>query len=223
MNSKMVHKNKQKSKRSSRSVPTLLTEIIFEILLKLPVISLLRCKAVCKEWYALISDKRFIKTHYSLSSTNNNFAHLVFFSGNYHEKLKSCPINDILFDNSVNNALEYPFKCSSRYYSQNRIVGSCNGLLCIYHEGALLIYNPSTRILNRLYYGFNYWDAQFGFGYDELNDDYKVVAILYDAKKVKIYSLKTGKWKNICDFPKCYDLIARGIFSNGVLHWGETN
>ncbi|GKC70050.1 F-box associated domain containing protein [Tanacetum coccineum] len=127
-------------------------------------------------------------------------------------RLKSCPLNDVLFDNSVNNALKYPFKSSTRSV---RIVGSCNGLLCIVVQGTTFIYNPSTRILNRLYCGFNYPYWLLGFGYDVFNDDNKVVAVL-DYNKVKIYSLKTGKWKNICDFPYYY---LPGIFSNGALHW----
>ncbi|GJT29558.1 F-box associated domain containing protein [Tanacetum coccineum] len=130
-------------------------------------------------------------------------------------RLKSCPLNDVLFDNSVNNALKYPFKSSTRSV---RIVGSCNGLLCIVVQGTTFIYNPSTRILNRLYCGFNYPYWLLGFGYDVFNDDNKVVAVL-DYNKVKIYSLKTGKWKNICDFPYYYLLYVPGIFSNGALHW----
>lgn len=36
---------------------------------------------------------------------------------------------------------------------------------------------------------------------------------------VNIYSLKTGKWKNLGDFCYQYPLKDCGIFSNGALHW----
>ncbi|GKA16054.1 F-box associated domain containing protein [Tanacetum coccineum] len=137
-------------------------------------------------------------------------------------RLKSCPLNDVLFDNSVNNALKYPFKSSTRSV---RIVGSCNGLLCIVVQGTTFIYNPSTMILNRLYCGFNYPYWLLGFGYDVFNDDNKVVAVL-DYNKVKIYSLKTGKWKNICDFPYYYLLYvpAKEAYDEVLLpEYGEGN
>ncbi|GJY60688.1 F-box associated domain containing protein [Tanacetum coccineum] len=127
-------------------------------------------------------------------------------------RLKSCPLNDVLFDNSVNNALKYPFKSSTRSV---RIVGSCNGLLCIVVQGTTFIYNPGTRILNRLYCGFNYPYWLLGFGYDVFNDDYKVVAVL-DYNKVKIYSLKTGKWKNISK--EAYDEVLLPEYGEGNMH-----
>ncbi|GJY38825.1 F-box associated domain containing protein [Tanacetum coccineum] len=219
------------SKRFSQSIPALFTEIIIEILLKLPVESLLRCKSVCKQWYSLVSDKHFIKTHYSLSSSNISFAHLVFdFESGYSTRtLKRCPLNDVLFDNSVNNGTDcfaHPYKSKSNtlWLPRFNVFGSCNGLLCILFEGIIFIYNPSTRLLKKIYSYCGFKDQCFivyGFGYDELNDDYKVVEVSYDLCKVMIYSIKTGKWKNICDFPNENHLEGPGIYSNGALHWAE--
>ncbi|KAL3005892.1 hypothetical protein AAZX31_08G246000 [Glycine max] len=43
-------------------------ELIREILLSLPVNSLLQCKRVCKAWLSLISDPQFFISHYILGS-----------------------------------------------------------------------------------------------------------------------------------------------------------
>ncbi|GKC72144.1 F-box associated domain containing protein, partial [Tanacetum coccineum] len=62
----------------------------------------------------------------------------------------------------------------------------------------------------------------YSFGYDESTDDYKIVELAQTLPyiiKGQIYSLKTGKWKNLGDFSYEYPLNRSGIFSNGALHW----
>ncbi|GKE57677.1 F-box associated domain containing protein [Tanacetum coccineum] len=93
-----------------------------------------------------------------------------------------------------------------------RIVGSFNGLLCItVDKSDIIIWNPSTIRVNSLPY-IGYCDQSyghhvgFGFGYDESNDDYKVVAISV-MKRVKIYSLKSGCWKKLGNFPRANPLL----------------
>ena len=48
---------------SPRLESALPLEIIENILLKLPIKSLIRCKSVCKGWFSLIFDPYFVKTH----------------------------------------------------------------------------------------------------------------------------------------------------------------
>ncbi|XP_058217042.1 uncharacterized protein LOC131327940 [Rhododendron vialii] len=47
-------------------------EITIEILSRLPVKSLLRCKSVCKNWYDLIKTPHFISKHLQTHSTRNH-------------------------------------------------------------------------------------------------------------------------------------------------------
>lgn len=49
-------------------------DVIFEILLYLPVATLLRCKAVCKQWCAIIGDPLFIKQH----AKTNKIIHITY-------------------------------------------------------------------------------------------------------------------------------------------------
>ncbi|GJZ33219.1 F-box associated domain containing protein [Tanacetum coccineum] len=114
------------------------------------------------------------------------------------------------------------------------IVGSCNGLLCIVEHSTLIIYNPNTRKLNKLpssgLIKQERFVLEYAFGYDESTDDYKVVGLSFSRPtpytssdtdlKVKIYSLKTGKWKMINDFPDVLPTWKRGKVLNGALHWG---
>ncbi|PWA82828.1 F-box associated interaction domain-containing protein [Artemisia annua] len=89
-----------------------------------------------------------------------------------------------------------------------RLVGSANGLICIVQREGISIYNPTTRICNWVYGGYvapvRDYQLAYGFAYDSYTDDYKVVAVRKSNNKVKVYSLKTGIWKKVSDFPDAY-------------------
>ncbi|PWA85330.1 F-box associated interaction domain-containing protein [Artemisia annua] len=208
-------------------------EIIREILLKASVKSLLRCKSVCKDWYSLISDHHFIKKHYSLSSTNNiNYKHHRLIYNTPGKDLYSCPLYDVLFDESVvNNALQLENPLQRTRSQRVSIIGSCNGLLCILvtDDNTLFIYNPSTRTTNILPPSKQVVSAlrfSYGFGYDETNHDYKVVKLWRCEQPsppywdTLIYSLKAGSWKAIGRFP-FVNPFNDGMFLNGALHWAN--
>ncbi|CAI9117814.1 OLC1v1019299C1 [Oldenlandia corymbosa var. corymbosa] len=67
----------------------------------------------------------------------------------------------------------------------------------------------------------------FGFGYDELNDDYKAVRVHIpsglDVTEVRVYSLKNDSWSPV-GLEK--DIVPSGFYSgqyaNGNLHWVMT-
>ncbi|PWA89520.1 F-box associated interaction domain-containing protein [Artemisia annua] len=201
------------------------TEIIVEILLKLPVKSLLRFKCVRKQWYSLISNQRFIKSHLTLAPCNTHYRIVSF-----DNHSKSFRLYDhVMLGKSAYNVIELdnPFEITRDDYAS--ICGSCNGLLCIILSVYFIfIWNPSTRELNKLpWCGFNGKCGSylgFGFGYDESSDDYKVLGIsgLWNhgtKAEVKIYSLKSGYWKTLGNFPRGLPRQALGMFFNGALHW----
>nr|GEY31915.1 hypothetical protein [Tanacetum cinerariifolium] len=202
-------------------------EITQEIMLKLPVESLLRCKSVCKEWYTLISDQHFIKSHYTLSFGTNNINYqqhhrLIYNTLEQRNNLISCPLYDVLFHKSANNAIHLENPLQRTPSPVIRIVGSCNGLMCILEEfkDSLFIYNPTTRRSNLLSCSQRIlWSlvGYHGFGYDDLSHDYKVVITRIELPTI-IYSLKTGKWKEIGHFP-CGCVLNNAKFTNGTLHW----
>ncbi|KAI8537930.1 hypothetical protein RHMOL_Rhmol09G0062400 [Rhododendron molle] len=94
----------------------------------------------------------------------------------------------------------------------------------------IYLWNPSTRKSKRLpdlgvRTGWNCHDL-YGFGFDESNDDYKVVLTFCDSdggvsseRKVMVYTLRTDSWRQIggfsCDVP--FGVI--GKFLNGSIHW----
>ncbi|KAG5593422.1 hypothetical protein H5410_043936 [Solanum commersonii] len=210
-------------------------ELITEILLRVPVKSLLKFRSVSKFWLALISSRQFIKNHLSLSASNH---HVLISIQNRDCKwnFKECLFRS-LFNDSVTEAfdLKYPIEDNSKLID---ILGSCNGLILLMgYIACLLLWNPTTRMHKKLPNPRprwkNYYD-DYGFGYDELHDDYKVVGIFYisgrsHGNEVKIYSLKSDSWTNIdycdedilntADSDRTMRLRDSGFFANGKLHW----
>ncbi|PWA84769.1 F-box associated interaction domain-containing protein [Artemisia annua] len=192
-------------------VPALLPDIIFKILLLLPVDALFRCKSVCSDWYKLITHETFVKSHLARKKK------CLFYKRN--DVLNTCCINDLLLANPMSKtSIHYPLIVDDFA----RMVGSANGLICIVQHEGISIYKPTTRICNRVYGGFvapvRHHQVVYGFGYDSYTDDYKVVAVRKSNNKVKVYSLKTGIWKKVSDFPDAY-LLKDGVFLNGCIHW----
>ncbi|KAI3943210.1 hypothetical protein MKX01_027508, partial [Papaver californicum] len=47
-------------------------DVIFQILIRLPIQSLLRFKSVCTSWYALIQSPHFIQSHATATTVDDN-------------------------------------------------------------------------------------------------------------------------------------------------------
>ncbi|GKB47813.1 F-box protein CPR1-like protein [Tanacetum coccineum] len=171
-------------------------EIYEEILVRLDVENLLRCKSVCKSWKSLISHPRFIEAHWKRRCNNNDNGHAIF------------PI--------------YTRRKALKYY----IVGSARGLVCInsFSGDEIIVANPWTReekIFKMPHVTeFSCW----GFGYDSLTDDYKVVLGIEDNEmdqtSFQVLSLKSNVWKNIGHVNyRCSKPQRLGTFCNEALHW----
>ncbi|KAI9073859.1 hypothetical protein K1719_044173 [Acacia pycnantha] len=119
-----------------------------------------------------------------------------------------------------------------------RIIGSCNGLLCIeirqYKElpPSLLVWNPATKEIRHLPRStidcFDYHDrCVTGFGFSSIGNNYKIVrtwAKLYDAtNRVEVFSLSRGSWKEIdIGNLKGVKLYPETVTSNGGIFWFGT-
>jgi F-box interacting protein len=137
--------------------------------------------------------------------------------------------------------IEYPPSYHVDYPNQV-IVGSCNGILCLAKRSfsdddssVVVLWNPSLRKLKELpqprYPNLSISGVSYGFGYDFVTDNYKVVAVLsYKVgnnillAKVKavvmINTLGTNFWKDMKDFP--FDsmyLSNPGKFVCGTVNW----
>ncbi|KAL4271403.1 hypothetical protein GQ457_13G015140 [Hibiscus cannabinus] len=102
------------------------------------------------------------------------------------------------------------------------ILGSCNGLVCISpDEDTLYLFNPSTRESKRIPDPPSSFAPDGlsvnGFGYDFVNDDYKVVKV--GCGNVFVYSLRRDSWRIVCSFPYDDNVYEPGVHLNGAVHW----
>ncbi|MCD9640327.1 hypothetical protein HAX54_025603, partial [Datura stramonium] len=120
--------------------------------------------------------------------------------------------------------LDYLMKNSSTSFL---IEGSVNGLICLVNEAKELYqWNPTIRKYKKLP-DFRTQSSGFiyGFGYDNIHDDYKVVQIytisrrLRNFQEISVYSLKNDSWQMIDCPQNGARLISSGKFVNGKLHW----
>ncbi|KAI9127355.1 hypothetical protein K1719_001914 [Acacia pycnantha] len=187
----------------ARDLPFLPEEIIRNILILLPVKSLIRFGCVCKHWKKLIRTPSFISDHLHYSSTHQNPSLLL--QRRYGVWLLDCKMEL----HEVNIA---PFVDSSTTF---QIVGSCNGLLCVdvdpdsVFSPSLLLWNPATREVRQLPPNRKVLplplDTQLcfrvGFGFSPIDNDYKIVVIYFDCRltelRVVAYSLRSESWKEV--------------------------
>ena len=205
-------------------------ELIIQILLRLPVKSLLRFKCVSKSWLSLITDPHFAKSHFELAAARTH--RLVFFDTS-SLITRSIDFNASLHDDSASVALNINFLITDTCCNV-QILGSCRGFVLLDCCGSLWVWNPSTCAHKQISYspvdmGVSFYTFLYGFGYDPLTDDYLVVQVSYNpnsddiVNRVEFFSLRADAWKVIegvhLSYMNCCDDIRLGLFLNGVIHW----
>jgi F-box interacting protein len=200
-------------------------ELISEILSFLPVKPLLRFQCVSKPWFALINDPYVMKLHRTIivegASGHNDF-YLVNFS------------RDDRLGEAVN--IKQPLEHRPRVIVGAHIVGSCNGLVCISNsDHKIAIWNPLIRKHRKLpspQFGCGYdisaigWGYDTAFGYDGVNNDYKVIRISRKLYQIELYSMRGNSWRKVKEeWPlteESSSIFGYPSFSNGAVHWMVT-
>lgn len=220
-------------------------DVIIEILLRLPVKSLLRFRTVSKSWHAFLISRDFIHMHrlqpvheqlIRISDRGPRDTPTISFF-NYDHKITFNPDNenDHFVDVGIEACLtiDLPFTCSGD--DEARVVSSCNGLFCVHfsRSSCIVLWNVATRKYRFLELpdcvSF-YLDPFFPyimFGYVPENDDYKVVKVLSSRRKesgdskVWFYTLSSDTWEEMGG-EGIRGLIPKGgsaVSVNGWLYW----
>jgi F-box interacting protein len=193
--------------------PYLPHELIIQILLRLPVKSLIRFKCLCKSWFSLIThDPQFANSPFQLTAATPTCRILFISTPDLHDDFASVSLN-----------LHFLL---SESYSKLQIKGSCRGFILLHCTSRLYIWNPSTGFHKQIPvspFGSNL-DAEYfyGFGYDQSTDDYLVVSMSGDPSHFEFFSLRVNTWKQIEFFPyanPCEDKPNAGVLYNGAIHW----
>ncbi|XP_014518032.2 F-box/kelch-repeat protein At3g23880 [Vigna radiata var. radiata] len=225
------------SSRGTKMTAILPWELIIDILLMLPVKSLVRFKCVCKSWLSLLCDPHFAISHFQRLSASST--RLLFIAPPSPE-IRSIDFNASLHDDSASSTLNLNFLLPSTP-GNVQIIGSCRGLLLLNSCQSLWVWNPSTGVHRKLSstpIESNLMQAMFftflyGFGYDPSTDDYLVVKASYNpfpldsaTTRVEFFSLRNNVWRD-CEathlsyrnYSKGSNGIREGSLFNGAIHW----
>uniref|UniRef100_F6GTE4 F-box domain-containing protein n=2 Tax=Vitis vinifera TaxID=29760 RepID=F6GTE4_VITVI len=207
-------------------VNDLLPELISEILSRLPIELILRCRSVCKTWNSVIQSPLFINLQ--ARKSHNQPSRVILkpiFGGVTATTMHSL----FLLDTEERKSRRIHDK--SWRFSGLQIMSSCNGLLCITSDselGPVYISNPITRefvILPSPETGFSLLRHQVGLGFDSSNGKYIVVRAYTDKSKSQVNKFEAimlgeNSWRSLT----VPDIIAEctingSVFWNGALHW----
>jgi F-box interacting protein len=224
------------------SYDSLPDEIVTQILIHLPIKSIITCTSVSKTWKSIIQNPTFISIHLHLSiKSNNNLNFLTLFTPQNKEVYALHSDDDDDF--TEHTRFDFPHKpINSKIIF--RVVGICNGLVCISDDlhgntNQLFLWNPCVRKFVKLplpnvtcQLGKKH--GSIGFGFDAKTNDYKVARVVYlevdpnilkERPKVEVYSLSTCEWRIITAAlpPICTLNLIEGrepqAFVNGAIHW----
>ncbi|KAK1419129.1 hypothetical protein QVD17_28287 [Tagetes erecta] len=207
-------------------------EVVSDILIRLPAKPLSQFRTVSKSFNTLISHPSFIKSHLHHSTSTHDDETLMLihslFCFNSTNPVTTHHSQSPHISNSGSIRLPRSFNLPPRY-NRASVIGSVNGLVCFllttgvgFVTPVIHIWNPSlSAVMTVAPYavvGDGVLDLHYGFGFDLVNDDYKVVnfarmfrppgfltagdCVFQDWMKVEVYSMKKGSWGVISDrFP----------------------
>ncbi|PON99560.1 F-box domain containing protein [Trema orientale] len=219
------------------AVASLPLQMMKEILCRLSAKDVLRYRSVCKDWRSLIDGPDFIATHLNRSKLG------VLINGDDSLQLLRIDLEEEeVLSSSPPERFTHPFdQDTGRTIA---VLGCCNGLLLVgfstdTEEQGMAIWNPSTRKCTTLSYNTDsiYKSQVIGFGYDPVNDDYKLLTstIISLARggggeyilelrsccyEYQLYSLKAKTWKTLDKgFHDNYGYQYGHALVSNALHW----
>ncbi|XP_047326008.1 F-box protein CPR1-like [Impatiens glandulifera] len=217
------------------SIGQLPNNILVDILSRLPIKSVIRCRCVCKSFlFAISQDPEFRPLHLSRSPPElilSRYTEQLFLVDDYddNEEPRYHQLNLLRFEGSYNYYLE--------------ALNSTRGLLCVhipYSCRPLCVFNPFTLEytlipppLDLIGTTTKYFLLNFGFGYSPITDKYKALAIVQYKKTeyctitttttfTAIYTVgspSSSSWRRIQEDAPDVFFDKSPTYLNGSLYW----
>ncbi|XP_073026843.1 F-box/kelch-repeat protein At2g43270-like isoform X2 [Primulina eburnea] len=217
--------------------PRLPMDVLIEVLILLPLKSLLKFRCVSKTWRDLISSPLFVDRH--LKCDRKHSVLLVKRIPNQVLPPQSGESQMLSFHDpdfpelSVSPDLYIPISKDLHIPSYNLsnfpIHGPCNGLVCIALGEIVFLCNPALRefkLLPPLKFPENNtaYPLGFGFGFDQIGGVYKVIRISYEHDLnytwVDLYDSASNSWEQIeANVPDIIESLSVGLVFKGAIHW----
>ncbi|KAI8558161.1 hypothetical protein RHMOL_Rhmol04G0067900 [Rhododendron molle] len=241
-NTVALPKNKTRRSKKNAAAPMweLPNHIASDILSRLPLKSIFRCKRVCKAWRNVILEPYFAELHLSRSPLSLIFYRNGNSNNNNDDNSSSSSHFEIfqLHDPPISGYRIARMKFSTEIYFPHmdiRVVASCNGVVLLSNHPSkdlVIVCNPlrAQRFIlpkpQRLAVPYSRSDIGFEFGHSSATGQYKVLRYIRTytppiSMEFEIYTLGIDdEWRSLrytAKPPTIYDTTL--VFLNGVLHW----
>ncbi|KAL6629311.1 hypothetical protein ACP70R_029076 [Stipagrostis hirtigluma subsp. patula] len=231
----------------SRPTPELPDEIVLDILLRLPVKSLLRFNSVCKAWHAIISGPGFMEAHLqrSASEWEQDPCFIVTPVTLYRAipgdswPLTDCDIRFYQWQQSASNQARFVHgEDFVRLFNRLYPFAYCDGLVLVPADTRIFLFNPATRDAITLPASSRNQLPQApricrctGLGLDPRTGKYKVVQGFYQPDPaanryhmgMEVFTVNGGDggtWKETrLDLPYPIGPYDTAVTVNGFLFW----
>ncbi|KAL9241156.1 hypothetical protein vseg_015298 [Gypsophila vaccaria] len=195
-------------------------DIMYDIFRRLPATSLVGIKCVSKEWYRVINSENFIRLQHKRTLEAPTFDDMMLVvPGCYQVGLYTN--FDVPQPTNKGTLLTIPIP---------HIIGCCNGLVCLHlYRSNFVLCNSlnmsggEARLVPPL--GQRRWDCnddglEYGFGYNNISQVYKIVHIQSRANKVNVFSTGDRCWEVVKrGVPLHTSSFGAGVTTNNKLHW----
>ncbi|CAL5337755.1 unnamed protein product [Camellia sinensis] len=202
----------KKENRAKTEPNDLPQEILIDILLRLPIKSLVRSICVSKQWRSLIQD------HAKTARRPKILAYKTHLKFSFQSIDQQCRVESV----------RRPWKKMLPLLADVAIMGSCNGLLLLRIESDLFLWNPLTRCSKKVLAYHRLGDAGYdvvsGLCFDSSRNEYKAVMALahespdYGGEFMVIGSFRSKLW-TYAQFPYSVRTVKPGPVLNEHLHW----
>ncbi|KAJ8768956.1 hypothetical protein K2173_023951 [Erythroxylum novogranatense] len=203
-------------------------EIAEEIMLKLPVKSLVRFMCVSKSYYTLIRSSSFVSKHtrsvINRSKENPSLVTVVHVRDGDDFDVRLLHRKYDEYNDFVVDIEEMCFMPPPTIEYEKKAEDFCHGLLCIHTAGICVLWNPSLmKALEIPLPATRSVGSEFvGLCYDYVSHGYKLVFIeqtCFDARKAKVYELSKKEWRKISSSPAGDMQHHQPALVKGALHW----
>ncbi|OIT39436.1 PREDICTED: F-box protein CPR30-like [Nicotiana attenuata] len=230
------------------SINKLPEDLVYCILLRFPVKSLMRFKCISQVWYHFIQSTTFINLHlnrttsvedefilfkYSIKEDAEEFKNVLSFLSGHDDDALNPLFPDVDVSYMASN-------CSCTFFP---LIGPCNGLIALTDSITTILINPATRNFRLLPpspfgcpYGYHRSVEALGFVFDSIANDYKIVRlseVFWDPlndypgpkeSKVDIYDLSIDSWRELdCEQLPLIDRVpCAETFYKEAVHWFGT-
>ncbi|KAF6991787.1 hypothetical protein CFC21_008835 [Triticum aestivum] len=234
--------NKRKKAVIALCAQLLPDDMMLEVLLRLPVKSILRFQAVCRSWAAVFSSKDFCSLHMATSKVPPQAPKLLVVSPTAElDSTSVCSYSPSSSSPSSRDALLFTVDSARRNSVEVVMPSPCCGLTLLFDAVAPAYYvcNASTREVTRLPpHSLPKYDSSAGLGFDARTREYKVVRLINglsdDKETIRCDVYTPGadrwrpaaggvpfKWSQFANSAVAHAMVNKipPVFANGFLHW----